>query len=448
MPHYTHDMGETSYIRKMDEKVSQYNGLVRKAERINYDRAGKPSKEEAVFYLQAAKVCEEIMNINLSERAVYSQWKMRMLDCEAQAKRITDIIAPVPEPAPEPEKQQETVKRGYGDKPAAQVPSTTKSGFKTKNACADVKADTIEKWFKESPNHDFGKVSGMEDLKEKLLDEAASIGWTATDDALNISPVQSYFFYGPPGTGKTYLIEAFAAELMKKGFKFIQLMGGDIHASLVGVAEKTVQIAFQEAVDNAPCLIFIDEIENVCVGRSDSQAQGHEKRLTVAFLEAYNKLKSSGKRVIFMGATNHPGMVDEAMLDRINLVKIPLPNQAARKAHFERAFGVLGLEPGFTAEDIAEVTDNYSYRDMNRLKDALASRVKMRAIREFEILDAEGNMDQAATDARISEALKNREIQLDKALFDEVRKETPPSDKTKIREELKAFEENIRRLNG
>ena len=443
---YKYDLSGSSYIRKMEEKESQYNGLVRKAERINYDLGGKPSKEEAVFYLQAAKVGEEIMNMNLSERAVYSLWKMRVMDCEAQAKRITDIIAPKPQPQPEP--QKEPVRSGYVPKSDGPVKSTTSSGFKTNNACADVKAETIEKWYKDAPNHDFSKVSGMEDLKKQLMDEAASIGWTETDDALNISPVQSYFFYGPPGTGKTYLIEAFAAELMKNGFKFIQLMGGDIHASLVGVAEKTVQIAFQEAVDNAPCLIFIDEIENVCVGRGGSQAQGHEKRLTVAFLEAYNKLKSSGKRVIFMGATNHPGMVDEAMLDRITLVKIPLPTENARKAYFERELGVLGLEPGFTAEDIAAVTDNYSYRDLGRLKDTLAVRVKSRGIQEFAVLDAEGKLDKAETDKRVSEAIKNQELLLDRELFDQVRKELPPSDKSKIREELKAFEENVRRLNG
>lgn len=441
---YKYDLSSSSYIRKMEEKESQYNGLVRKAERINYDLGGKPSKEEALFYLQAAKVGEEIMNMNLSERSVYSLWKMRVMDCEEQAKRITDIVAPKPQPEPE----KEPVRNGTAPKGSAAVKSTTSSGFKTSNACADVKAETIEKWYKESPKHDFSKVSGMEDMKKKLMDEAASIGWTETDDALNISPVQSYFFYGPPGTGKTYLIEAFAAELMKNGFKFIQLMGGDIHASLVGVAEKTVQIAFQEAMDNSPCLIFIDEIENVCVGRGGSQTPGHENRLTVAFLEAYNKLRSSGKRVIFMGATNHPGMVDEAMLDRVTLVKVPLPTENARKAHFERAFGVLGLEPGFTVEDIAAVTDNYSYRDMDRLKDALAVKVKNRGIQEFAVMDAEGKLDKAETDKRVSEAIKNKELVLDRELFDQTRKELPPSDKSKVREELKAFEENVRRLNG
>jgi len=171
MPYYKHDISETSYIRKMDEKVSQYNGLIRKAERINHDLDGKPSKEEAVFYLQAAKVGEEIMNMNLSERAVYSQWKMRVMDCEAQAKRITDIIAPMPEPQPEPQPQEDPTRRGYAKKPDAAVKTTTKSGFKTNNACPDVKAETIEKWYKDAPNHDFSKVSGMEDLKKKRVED-------------------------------------------------------------------------------------------------------------------------------------------------------------------------------------------------------------------------------------------------------------------------------------
>ena len=127
---YKYDLSGSSYIRKVEEKESQYNGLVRKAERINYDLGGKPSKEEAVFYLQAAKVGEEIMNMNLSERAVYSLWKMRVMDCEAQAKRITDIIAPKPQPQPEP--QKEPVRSGYVPKSDGPVKSTTSSGFKTK----------------------------------------------------------------------------------------------------------------------------------------------------------------------------------------------------------------------------------------------------------------------------------------------------------------------------
>lgn len=452
---YNHDISGTSYIKMMEEKTTQYNNLIRKAERISHELEGKPSKEEATFYYQAAKVCEEIVNLNISQRAVYSQWKYRKQDCEENVKRITNVLAPPPPPAPvaQPaarpasEPVRKTIPNNVANQQNTTGEAKTQSGFTTRNACKDVTAETIERWFKDKPKHNFSDVSGMEELRARLIDEAASLGWDLVDSALSISPVQSYFFYGPPGTGKTYIIEAFASELMEKGFKFIRLLGGDIHASLVGVAEKTVQIAFQEAIDNEPCLIFVDEIENVCVSR-DQRAEGHEKRLTVAFLEAYNLLRSSGKRVIFMGATNHPGMVDEAMLDRINLIKIPLPTEKARASHFKRAFGSLQLEPGFTVEDMAAATDNYSYRDLGRLKETTVSKIKAQVIAQNRVTDGSGVLDQSATDVQASDAIRSGKIVLTRALFEEAQRETRPSDKTKIREELEAFEESVKSLNG
>lgn len=451
-----YDTSGAPYIKMMDEKTTQFNNLVRKAQRLNRDNGGKVSKEEAAFYYQAVKVCEEIMNMNVSQRAVYNQWNLRKQDCEDSIRRISYTLAPPPPPAAEPVKAAEpakpaiqaaTQKNSGATVKSATGEVTTESGFTTKNACKDVPADVIEKWYKAMPGHGFDAVVGMQELKDRLMNEAASFGWDVLDETLKISPVQSYFFYGPPGTGKTFIIEAFARELMEKGFKYIHLVGGDIHASLVGVAEKTVQIAFQEAIDNEPCLIFIDEVDNVCVSR-DGKAEGHEKRLTVAFLEAYNQLKSSGKRVIFMGATNHPGAVDEAMLDRISLVKIPLPTEEARCGHMKRAFGKLQTEDGFSFEDMAAATDNCSYRDLNRLKDAMLSKIKTQAIETCTVTKEDGQVDQAATDAKASQAILDGTIRLTRAMFEETQQEIPPSDKTKIREELKAFEENVAKLQG
>lgn len=319
---------------------------------------------------------------------------------------------------------------------------TTASGFKTRNACADVTAQTIETWFKHASGG-FDKVSGMENLK-KLLEEAANDDWADLSEMLGISSVRSYLLYGPPGTGKTYLINAFAAELMKKGFRFMWLTAQDIHSHIMGVAEKTVQAAFREAADNAPCLLFIDEIENICADRCDPRVWDPRKRLTVAFLEAYSKLKSSGKRVIFLCATSHPGMVDETLLDHIDLVKISWPDERARKDYFRRALGILALEPGFTLEDIAAATENYSYRDMSRLMEELIAEIKIRAIERFADMDAEGDPDRNAVYSRAVEAIHNGEILLDRDLFHRVRGKNPPSDKTESLKELEAFEGKFR----
>lgn len=288
----------------------------------------------------------------------------------------------------------------------------------------------------------------MEEVKSILESRAANLGWDRIDSALKINPVQSYFFYGPPGTGKTFVIEAFASEMMDKGFKYIRLLGGDIHASLVGVAEKTVQIAFQEAVDNEPCIIFIDEIENVCVSRSGRNVEGHEKRLTVAFLEAYNLLKESGKRVIFMGATNYPGLIDEAMLDRITMIRIPLPPTESRKKFLESKLESITTESGYSFEDMAEATENYSFRDLERLTDALSAKLKDMAIEAYRVNNDDGTINRELTDIAAAEAVSEGRVQLSKELFELMHKELPPSDKTAICEELEAFEARVKRINA
>lgn len=441
----------TNYTQLMNEKTSSYNILLREAEITRRDNGGKPSVEEGRLYREAMNVCAEIINMNLSQRAIVSAWTQRKKDCEDEVNRIVKALAPPkpkPEPKPEPAQQLDAKVGGKAAPSAGPVANKTVSGFTTRNACKEVPADVIEKWYKGKPSHTLEDVTGMEAQKQLLMDKAGNLGWDRIDSALNISPVQSFFFYGAPGCGKTFLIEAFASKMMDKGFKFIRLLGGDIHASLVGVAEKTVQIAFQEAIDNEPCIIFIDEIENVCVSRKQHNAEGHEKRLTVAFLEAYNLLREAGKRVIFMGATNYPSQVDEAMLDRITLVPIPLPDEEIRAEYFSRKFASLSIEPGFTFPEMADVTDNYSFRDMDRLVGYVRERIRQRVIEQYKVITPEGQVNQEQTDIGGADAIASGSVVLTRALFDESRAALPPSSKADSRAELEAFEAKVRGLVG
>ncbi len=450
-----YDISKASYTQTMEEKSTQYLNLIRSAERLRAERFGNPSKEEANFYYQAAKVCEEIMSLNVSQRAVYAQWNYRKLDCESKFGGIADaLVPPTPSAPPTPASQDEpapdsrNVQRNTPDQPAQMKPVKSPSGFTTEFASKEVPLDTIERWFKDAPDKGFDHVVGRTALKERLMNEAAGFGWNKLDSALNINPVQCYFLYGPPGTGKTHLIKAFASELKKKGFRFMHLVGSDIHASYVGVAEKTITAAFSVAMEQEPCLIFIDEIDNLCVSR-DSRAEGHEKRLTVAFMEAYNHFKESGKRLIFMGATNHPAMVDDGMLDRITLIHVPLPALEDRLGYFDRFVhgSRLTMEEGFTIEAMAAETENYSYRDLDRLKDFMLAKLKAQAIAANQVMDLDDELDQEATDERASQAIVRGEIFITRALFDQTRQENPPSDKTAILQELKEFEDRAARRN-
>ncbi len=446
-----YNIGDTSFSKLMNEKIELYKSLTLRAEIINRDNDGKPTKQEAQRYAEASKVCEEIMNLNLSERATYEKWRRNQQDCEEKVREIVEVLAPAPKPQPkvekrddesEPQRNSQTNTKGAA---GGKVSQTTESGFTTKNATKEIPAETIEKWHKAIPDHGLDQVVGMEEQKKLLEREAANLGWDMTDDTLSISPTQRYFFYGLPGCGKTYLIEAFAHDMKEKGFDFIQLVGGEIHQSLVGVGEKIVQAAFQEAIDNAPSVIFIDEIENVCTTRGAANAQGHERRLTVAFLEALNNMKNSGKRIVFLGATNYPRQVDAAMRDRAHMVSVPLPDEQARAKYFESAkkLGILPLEEGLSYEYMADMTDDFSYRDLDRICDAVKIEARERAIELHAIYGEDGKLDIRESDKAASEAIRQGEVVLTKEWFDQTRKKNPPSNKAEIREELLAFEREI-----
>ena len=223
-----YDISNTAYTKRLDAKTEEYNALINRAGQINRDNNGKPSKKEAELYVEAIRVCEEIMGMNVGQPSVKIQWEQRKLFCEDTVDRIVEILAP-PKIQEEPEEQKEKQTVSGGKKGSEKSGSKTSSkGFHSEFASKEVPIETIESWFKDIPETGFEQVVGKDDLKKRLLMEAGSIGWDKVDSALSIGPVQCYFFYGPPGSGKTFIIEAFVNELKKKykdtEFSFMQLL--------------------------------------------------------------------------------------------------------------------------------------------------------------------------------------------------------------------------------
>ncbi len=454
--------GDTAYGKTMALKASQYDALICRAETLRRDNGGKPSKAEAICYRDAVAVCEEIRDMNLSQRAEYNKWDYRAKDClslldaivreldpnfgkkpapaaaepsEPPAAATTPAEAPVSaaQPAATPAANPAKKKKG--------TPVTTASGFTTYNSCEEVTAETIEKLYKSQPNHDFNDVTGMEDVKELLKRKIAFRGWQLTAEAVGYRGQNFFFFYGLPGTGKTYVIESFVGELMKKGYHYIQLRGSDVHQKYVGVGEKTIQIAIQEAIDNSPCIIFMDEFDEVCRDRNDSNATANDRKLTVAFLEAYNEIRSNDSQVILIGATNYPNRVDTAMMDRMVPILIPLPDEKSRAEYFERQFKTIARDDELTYEYMADVTDNYSYRDLEKITSFILERVMEDVISSNQVYDEQGNFDQEQSDITASEEIKQGIVKLTKELFDSVNDAYTPSDKTENRACLESFEQ-------
>lgn len=443
---------------EMSRLTGEYTALVNQAELLRHRRGDVPSREEAELWTRAANTCDLIISQSRGLRELRMLWESRKQDCTARVQKIADQLAPPPPPK-EPEAPKPAGKTGpagtsmnTSNGAAPGSASRTSSGFTTRNANEDVSAETIESWYQDTPSIGLDDLVGVQELKQRLIDEVANMGWSKTDAALGINPVQSYFLYGPPGTGKTQLIEAFAGTMMAKGFKYMKLVGSEIHNKYVGSSEKIVTAAFNEAIDaateNPGCILFMDEVEGVCVNRAKGNIQSHESKLTNSFLEALNVLRKCGKRVIFFGATNFPQDVDPAMLDRVHLIRLPLPDEDTREEYFRKlAFPKLTLLDGLTYLDMAEETDNFSFRELDALKDGILIQVrkKLTLDRDNWVLKENGEQDQEATDEKVSQLIIGGGATLTLAEFTEEKTEQNlPKDKSDIRAQLLAFEQGVK----
>ena len=280
----------------------------------------------------------------------------------------------------------------------------------------------------------------MPELKQKLRNCINDSKLQEIREYLGLRKQKSYFFIGPPGCGKTYLIEAFAHELVNENYKYLSLVGSDILSKYVGDAEKTITRLFEVAEESAPCIVFIDEIDGVCKNRSLPNLPEYAASITTAFLTGYNRINASDKPILFIGATNYPNQVDNAMLDRVKLINVPLPDRAGRVLKFRRELGNrVWLTEGFTYEAIGEITESddeekqYNYRDIERLCEELKEMVMDNAMQLYQ------------SQAAAIQALKTGAYGINRELFEKAREKCLPTPKKSIMKDLKEWQNQFER---
>ena len=230
----------------------------------------------------------------------------------------------------------------------------------------------------------FDDVAGIDEAKEELQEVVTFLKQPERFTAVGARIPKGVLLVGPPGTGKTLLAKAIAGEA---GVPFFSISGSEFVEMFVGVGASRVRDLFKKAKDNAPCLIFIDEIDAVGRQRGAGIGGGNDEReqtLNQLLTEMDGFEGNTG--IIIIAATNRPDVLDAALLrpgrfDR--QVTVDAPDIKGRleilKVHArnKKLADTVSLEaisrrtPGFTGADLANLLNEAAILTARRRKDAI-----------------------------------------------------------------------------
>ncbi|MGH2908487.1 MAG: ATP-dependent zinc metalloprotease FtsH, partial [Solirubrobacteraceae bacterium] len=222
----------------------------------------------------------------------------------------------------------------------------------------------------DSPKITFRDVAGVDEAVEELHEIKEFLENPKKFQALGARIPKGVLLYGPPGTGKTLLARAVAGEA---GVPFFSISGSDFVEMFVGVGASRVRDLFEQAKQNSPCIIFMDEIDAVGRHRGAGLGGGHDEReqtLNQLLVEMDGfEMKDN---VILIAATNRPDILDPALLrpgrfdrqivvdrpDRLGRKKILEVHTRGKPLAREIDVDVLaGQTPGFTGADLSNLVN-------------------------------------------------------------------------------------------
>ncbi|MDJ1181045.1 ATP-dependent zinc metalloprotease FtsH [Roseofilum sp. BLCC_M91] len=238
----------------------------------------------------------------------------------------------------------------------------------------------------------FNDVAGVEEAKEELQEVVTFLKQPDRFTAIGAKIPRGVLLVGPPGTGKTLMAKAIAGEA---GVPFFSISGSEFVEMFVGVGASRVRDLFKKAKENAPCLVFIDEIDAVGRQRGTGIGGGNDEReqtLNQLLTEMDGFEGNSG--IIVIAATNRPDVLDQALLrpgrfDR--QVMVDLPTYKGRLGILEVHARDKKVGADVSLEAIAQRTPGFSGADLaNLLNEAaiLTARRRKEAITPLEVNDA------------------------------------------------------------
>lgn len=209
----------------------------------------------------------------------------------------------------------------------------------------------------------FAAVAGMEELKQQMREEVIEPLHTPEEyHRYGVTIPNGMLLYGPPGCGKTFFAKHFAEEV---GFNFMCITPATLKSRYVNATQENIAKMFKEAEENAPIVIFIDEMNELVPNRDDGNV--HEMSRS-AVNEMLAQMDRTGEKGIFIiGATNYPNMIDPAILRAGRLDKkyyIGVPDIEARMALFRLYLNKRPYDFGLDYHQLADMTQGYVSADI------------------------------------------------------------------------------------
>jgi len=263
-----------------------------------------------------------------------------------------------------------------------------------KHALGSVSPSSLRETIVEVPDVTWEDIGGLEDVKKNLQEMILyPIEHPEKFHKFGMNPSKGVLFYGPPGCGKTLLAKAVANECSAN---FISIKGPELLTMWFGESEANVREVFDKARAAAPCVLFFDELDSIGTARGGSQgdAGGAGDRVMNQLLTEIDGVGVK-KNLFFIGATNRPDILDEALLrpGRLDqLIYIPLPDAPSRLSILKANLKKSPIAPDVDLNFMANLTDGFSGADLTEIcqravksaiRDSIQADAKIQAMKEL-----------------------------------------------------------------
>ena len=339
--------------------------------------------------------------------AVITFLAVPMMAAASRSKVYMDEVRPKKEPAV----VQRPVQRPTQEKPVQQPkPSKPAKKQEPKNPPTEQTEVTIRTTPTGGETTTFADIAGYAETKKNMAFVVKCLQDPAKLRAVGAKVPNGILLYGPPGTGKTLMAKAIAGTA---GVKFYSANATEFVNIWVGQGAQNVRAIYQEAKQNAPSIVFIDEIDAIGSTRSAGQNQEYRQTLNALLTEMDGMDKDSG--VLTIAATNafdelDPALIRPGRFDR--KIAIPLPNLSDRAAIIRLYASKRRLASDINLEKLARETVGMSGSAISTLFNEASIRAVMDNRTVVTRADLDGAMTQMLTNGEAQKATKENELRV------------------------------------